>query len=94
MVKLSRNPVRWILALVLLPVVPFLVLLVANLGRVTAEKTWELAMPVLLDNPWMLIVMGALGPSLMIGFFAHLLFSSTCSKKHCGTTGSCSGARS
>ena len=89
MIKLSRNPLRWMLTLALMPLMPYLVLLVANFGSESAEKTWSLAMPGLMENPWMFMVMLGLGPAMVIGMLIHLVFSPTFAKSHCDAVNTC-----
>ena len=82
MIKLTRNPLRWVLALVLVPVMPFLVLLVANFGKDCGEKVSTMMMPVLLENPWMLLPLAGFGPALFFGFLVHLFFTPSCANKN------------
>lgn len=58
MIKFSRNPLRWILALILAPITPLLVLLVANTGKNAGTYAGILMMPVLQEHPWVLALMG------------------------------------
>ncbi|WP_132705759.1 hypothetical protein [Pseudomonas aeruginosa] len=69
MMKLSRNPIRWVIALALIPVAPGLVLWLAGLGQQAAEITH----PTLMENPWILAIVGAFIPALVIGLFVRAL---------------------
>jgi multisubunit Na+/H+ antiporter MnhC subunit len=69
MMKLSRNPIRWVIALALIPVAPGLVLWLAGLGQQTAETTHA----TLMENPWILVIVGAFIPALVIGLIVRAL---------------------
>ncbi|HCF4080860.1 TPA: hypothetical protein NIE23_005329 [Pseudomonas aeruginosa] len=79
--KLSRNPIRWLIALVLIPVAPGVVLWLASLGHQTAE----IMHPTLMENPWILVIVGAFIPATVFGLFVRALVgnkSSECKINH------------
>jgi hypothetical protein len=73
MMNMTRNPFRWILALVLAPVAPFVVLWVASLGREYGELAGSMMVSLMAAEPWMMVAFAALGPGLLVGMLLHLL---------------------
>ncbi|WP_410951581.1 hypothetical protein [Pseudomonas sp. S1(2024)] len=65
--KISRNPIRWILAFALMPIMPILAFELANLGKDFGHYMVSLANPVLLAAPWFLVIVAGLVPALGIG---------------------------
>ena len=68
--KLSSNPLRWALALILMPLAPALVLLIAHKGAELAGHVSTLGMPFIVENPWVLAPIGG----LFVGTMLALLF--------------------
>lgn len=85
MMRITRNPYRWILALLLILVMPALTLWFAYLGASVADHMFTLGFPFLLDNPWVFILFAVFYPALIFGTIIHMFTRSKYNKSETTT---------
>jgi len=73
MIKMTSNPFRWILALVLAPVAPIAVLWVANFGREHGERAGSIIVSLMASEPWIAVAFAAMGPAMLVGMLVCIL---------------------
>lgn len=75
MIKISISPYRLALAIIATPVMLVLSIALVIIGIALGDHVYSMYFELALDDPWLLIPIAAIGPTLMFMAIVHLMAS-------------------